>query len=177
MCASLERSHRPCRSLPTLACLRVLEPGRTPLSGFRIEQARNVPIGMVDALHYLETLIEETVMIAPYILPFTLRGLLGRVGAAPTLQGRGRRKGTRLPRWQQTFVAFEDWLTASNLAWRGEILLGNQLERFHHFCGDCGGDTPHEGFDKLGTGWYGQICCRCRRCGRQGMTVWPIAWW
>ena len=115
-------------------------------------------------------------MIAPYIQPFTLRSLLDRARVAPTLQGRGRRKGTRLPRWQQMFVAFEDWLSASNLAWRGEILLSDQRERFHHFCRDCGGDTPHEGFDELGIGWYGQIC-RWRRCGRQGMTVWPTAWW
>jgi hypothetical protein len=31
------------------------------------------------------------------------------------------------------FVALEDWLTASNLARRGEILLHDQRERFHTF--------------------------------------------
>lgn len=127
-------------------------------------------------MHGLETLMEETVMIAPYILPFTLRSLLDRVGVAPTLQGRSRRKGAGLPRWQQMFVACEDWLTASNLAWRSEILLLDRPERSRRFCRNCAENTAHEDSDELGSGWYAQIC-RCRQCGRENMTVWPIAWW
>lgn len=124
----------------------------------------------------LETLIEETVMIAPCILPFTLRSLLDRVGVAPTLQGRGRRKGTRLPRWQRVFAAFGDWSSVSALAWRSEIRLLDRSERSRRFCRDCAENTTHEDSDELGSGWYAQIC-RCRQCGRENMTVWPIAWW
>jgi hypothetical protein len=54
--------------------------------------------------------------------------------------------------------------------------LHDRPERFRRFCRDCGEDTPHEGFDEFGAGWYAQIC-RCRYCGEQGMKVWPLAWW
>ena len=108
-------------------------------------------------------------MIARSALPFTLRSILGRVGLAPTAQRSGRDRG-----WQRVVAAFEDWWTASYLAWRSEIPAGHHAERFQRFCRDCGEDTPHEGFDEFGVGWYAQICL-CRYCGGQGMRIWPLA--
>ena len=72
-------------------------------------------------------------------------------------------RGILHDRWRRIFAGFE-------------ILSRDQPERFPHFCQFCGGDTPHEGFDELGPGWYAQIC-RCRYCGGQGMRVWPLVWW
>ena len=108
-------------------------------------------------------------MIARSALPFTLRNVLDRVGLARATQrgGRGRR-------WQRMIAALEDWWTTSYLAWRSEILSGVQSERFHRFCRDCGEDTPHEGFDEVGVGWYAQIYRR-QYCGGQGMRIWPLA--
>ena len=102
-------------------------------------------------------------------LPFSFRNIFDRVRVAPTKQRRGRGRG-----WQHAIAAFEDWWTASYLAWRREILPGNHGERFHRFCRDCCEDTPHEGSDEFGIGWYAQIYC-CRYCGAQGMRIWPLA--
>lgn len=115
-------------------------------------------------------------MIARSALPFTLRSILDRVGLAPTQQRGVRASWMRLNRWQRMFAALGDWSAASHPAWRSEILLRDRPERFRRFCRDCGDDTPHEGFDEFGAGWYAQICL-CRRCGRQGMRVWPLGWW
>jgi hypothetical protein len=115
-------------------------------------------------------------MIARSALPSSLRSIVDRIGFASTKQRDGRAGGMRLNRWQRLLVALGDWSAALNSAWRREILLHDRPERFQRFCRDCGEDTPHEGFDELGAGWYAQIC-RCRHCGRQGMKVWPLAAW
>ena len=104
-------------------------------------------------------------MIAHSALIFTLRNIIDRLGFDPAPQ-RGRR-------WQRMVEALEDWWTTSYLAWRNEIPSRDYAERFHRFCRDCGEDTPHEGFDELGVGWYAQIY-RCQYCGGQGMRIWPL---
>lgn len=115
-------------------------------------------------------------MIARSALPFTLRQILDRVGLASRQQRNGTFGGIRLNRLQGLCAALGDWSSVSDLARRSETLSGDRPERFRRFCRDCGEDTPHESFDEFGAGWYAQIC-RCRRCGRQGMNVWPLAWW
>jgi len=97
-----------------------------------------------------------------------LRGIIDRVGLAPTTQ-----RGS-CSRWQRMIAALEDWWTTSYLAWRSEIRPGEYAERLRRFCQDCGEDTPHEAFDEFGVGWYAQIY-RCRYCGRQGMKIWSLA--
>jgi hypothetical protein len=111
-------------------------------------------------------------MIARSAPSFTLRNILDRVGSS-SIQAL-RRRGIRLHLWQRVFAAIGAWSSVSALAWRSEILLHDQPERFRHFCRGCRENTPHEGFDELGAGWYAQIS-RCERCGRQGMRVWPLA--
>jgi hypothetical protein len=115
-------------------------------------------------------------MIARAALPFNIRHILDRAG----LSSLGRRSGPasrlHLNRFQGLFAALGDWCSGSDLARRGATLSSDRPERFHRFCRDCGEDTAHEGYDEFGAGWYAQIC-RCRRCGRQGMKVWPLAWW
>ena len=115
-------------------------------------------------------------MIARSALPFTLRNVLGGVGLDSTQRRGGRAGGIPLNLWQRMLAALGVWSAESHLAWRSEILLQDVPERFRRFCPDCQDDTGHEGFDEFGAGWYAQIC-RCRSCGRQGMTVWPIGWW
>ena len=115
-------------------------------------------------------------MIARAALPFTLRHILDRVGITSMRQRSGLVGGVRLNRWQILFAALGDWSAGSDLALRSATLPGDRPERFSRFCRDCGEDTAHEGFDEFGAGWYAQICL-CQRCGRQGMTVWPLAWW
>jgi hypothetical protein len=114
-------------------------------------------------------------MIARSALPFTLRNILDRAGLAPAQPRVGRAGGMRLNRWQRILTTLGDRSAASHPAWRSEI-LHDRPERLRRFCPDCREDTAHEGFDEFGAGWYAQIC-RCRHCGRQGMTVWPLAWW
>jgi hypothetical protein len=108
-------------------------------------------------------------MIARSALPFTLRSIIDRVGLAPAT-----RRGGRGRHWQRMIAALEDWWTTSYLAWHSEILSGVQSERFHRFCRGCGEDTPHEGSDEFGVGWYAQIY-RCQYCGGQGMRIWVLA--
>jgi|SRR6516225_1442755 len=115
-------------------------------------------------------------MIARATLPFTLRHFLDRVGLALTPQRRRPASGIRLNRLHALFAARGDWSSGSDVARRDAALSGDRPERFRRFCRDCGEDTAHEGFDEFGAGWYAQICL-CRRCGRQGMKVWPLAWW
>lgn len=104
---------------------------------------------------------------------FTLRSILDRVGFFSIQQLRYRE--IHLDLWQRIFAAIGAWSSVSALAWRSEILLRERPERFRHFCLECRANTPHEGFDELGAGWYAQIS-RCECCGRQGMRVWPLAW-
>jgi hypothetical protein len=115
-------------------------------------------------------------MIARSARPFTLRHILDRIGLASMRQRSGPVGGIRLNRLQGLLAALGDWSSVSDLAWRGETLSGERPERFRRFCRDCGEDTAHEGFDECGAGLYAQIC-RCRHCGRQDMSVWPLAWW
>jgi len=115
-------------------------------------------------------------MIARSALPFTFRNILDRVGLASAQQRVDLTRAVPLSRWQRTIAALGDWSAVSNAAWRREILLHDRRERFRRFCRDCDEDTPHDGFDEFGAGWYAQIC-RCRYCGEQGMKVWPLAWW
>jgi hypothetical protein len=106
-------------------------------------------------------------MIARSAQLFTLRSIIDRVGLAPPQRGGSSR------RWQRMIAVLEDWWTASHLAWRGEILPGRQTERFQRFCRDCGEDTPQDGSDEFGLGWYAQIY-RCRYCGGQSMRIWLV---
>jgi hypothetical protein len=115
-------------------------------------------------------------MIARSAPPFTFRNILDHVGLASMQLAFCREGGSRLNLWQRTFAALGDWSSVSAVSWRSEILLRDRPERFRRLCLDCGEDTAHEGSDELGAGWYAQIC-RCRQCGREGMTVWPIGWW
>ena len=115
-------------------------------------------------------------MIARATLPFTLRHILDRVGLASMRQRSRPVGGIPLNRLQGLFAALGDWSSGSDLARRSVTLSGDGPDRFRRFCRDCGEDTAHESFDEFGAGWYAQIC-RCRRCGRQGMNVWPLAWW
>ena len=108
-------------------------------------------------------------MIARYALPFSLHHILDRVGLAPAQQRRGLVGRIRLNRLQGLFAALGDWSSVSDPS-------SDRPVRFRRFCPDCREDTAHDGFDEFGTGWYAQICC-CRQCGRQGMSVWPLAWW
>ena len=101
-------------------------------------------------------------------LTFTLRSVLHRVGLTSAHQCNGLLSGIR--------AALGDWPVILTLALRTEILLRDRPERLVHFCQDCAEDTPHDGFDEFGVGWYAQIF-RCRYCGGQGMRVWPLAWW
>jgi hypothetical protein len=114
-------------------------------------------------------------MVALSPLVFTLRNILDQIGlTSPTRRNRVTR-GTRLNHWQSMFAALEYWWWAdANVAWRNEILLRDRPERFLTFCRDCGEETPHEGFDEFGAGWYAQIC-HCRHCGQRGINVWPLA--
>jgi hypothetical protein len=118
----------------------------------------------------------EDAMIARYALPFSPRSIVERLSFLPAEQPGGPTGGVRLNRLQRMFAALGDRLAVSHLARRHDIILDDGSERFRSFCRDCGEDTPHEGFDEFGAGWYAQIC-RCRHCGRQGMRVWPFCWW
>ena len=110
-------------------------------------------------------------------LPFTLRNILDQVSLTSPAQRTRPIRGICLNRWQRIFAVLGYWWWAdSNVAWRNEIPLHGRPERFLNFCRECGEETPHEGFDEYGAGWYAQIC-RCRHCGEQGMRVWPLAWW
>jgi len=116
-------------------------------------------------------------MVARSPLSFTLGNILDQVGLISPAQRTRLTRGIRLNRWQRLFAVLGYWWWAdSNVAWRNEIPLHDRPERFLHFCRECGEETPHEGFDEYGAGWYAQIC-RCRHCGEQGMRVWPLAWW
>ena len=101
--------------------------------------------------------------------PFSFRNILDRVGLA-----RATQRGGHSRHWQCMIAALEDWWTTSYLAWRSEIAPGGYAERVRRFCRDCGEDTPHQGFDEFGIGWYAQIH-RCQYCGEQGMRIWPLA--
>jgi hypothetical protein len=137
-------------------------------------------------------------MIARSALPFSARNILDRVcrsviwaqlhhyarllfrGDEPQFASALRRAGCDggkgLSRWQQMFAACGEWSSVLDLACHGEARPRHRTERFRHFCRDCEEETAHEEFDEFGPGWYAQIC-RCRRCGREGMRIWPLACW
>src|SRR5438094_1820680 len=115
-------------------------------------------------------------MIARSVLPLTLRSLLDRGVVSAMLRRICREAGFRLSHWTRRFASLGDWPSVSNHVGRSEILLCDPPERFRRYCRDCGEDSPHEGFDELGPGWYAQIS-RCRHCGRQNMKVWALSCW
>jgi hypothetical protein len=95
---------------------------------------------------------------------------------ASTLRRAGRSGGLGSSRWQRIFAPYGDWSSALDHARRGEPRSRDQTERFRRYCQDCDEDTAHEEFDEFGLGWYAQTC-RCRRCGREGMRIWPLLGW
>jgi hypothetical protein len=107
-------------------------------------------------------------MIARSAWPFMLSSIIDRVGLVPAT-----RRGDRSSRWQRMIAALEDRWTASYLAWRSEIPLGDYVGRLCRFCRDCGEETLHESHDEFGVGWYAQIY-RCKYCGEGGMRIWPL---
>jgi hypothetical protein len=120
--------------------------------------------------------MQEAAMIALFALPFSVRNFLDRGRLASMLERVGRDGTLWLSDWKSKFAALEVWFSALDFAGCDEVLLHDRTERFRRFCQVCEDDTPHEGFDELGAGWYAQIC-RCRLCGRQGMRVWALGWW
>ena len=120
--------------------------------------------------------LSENVMVALSALSITFRDLLNRVGLAPPHRRDWISREVLFKFWERTFSAFGDWSEVAKLSWSSELLSRDQPERFQRFCRVCGEETPHEGFDELGAGWYAQIC-RCRYCCAQGMRVWPLVWW
>ena len=137
-------------------------------------------------------------MIARSALPFSARNILDRIrqpfigagrrhyarllfsrGEPPlalTVRRGDRDVGSGLSQWQRAFAAFGDWSSVLELACRSETRPRDRTDRFRQYCRDCGEDTAHEEFDEFGPGWYAQIC-RCRRCGREGMRIWPLVCW
>ena len=115
-------------------------------------------------------------MVARATISFTLRNIFDRVGLASLHQPTGLPSGIRFNRWRRMLAAVGDWSAFLNLAWRSEVPLRDRPERFRRFCRDCGKDTPHDGFDEFGVGWYAQIW-RCRYCRGEGIRVWPLACW
>lgn len=135
-------------------------------------------------------------MIARSALPFSARNILDRIrqpvsGARPhhhhrarrlfggdgsPLRRPGRDGGSGFSLWQRMFAAYGDWSSVLSLACRGEARSGDRTERLRRYCRDCEEDTSHEEFDEFGLGWYALIC-RCRRCGRESMNIWPLASW
>jgi hypothetical protein len=115
-------------------------------------------------------------MIARSALPFSLRNFLDSAAFVPMLRRIGRDGALWLSDWKSRLAAFEGWASATDLAARRDALRHDRTERFRRFCQACEAETPHEGFDELGAGWYAQIC-RCRLCGRHGMRVWALGWW
>ena len=105
--------------------------------------------------------------------PFTLRDTLARA----SLQLRNSfARGSLTSRWHRMIAELEDWWITSYRAWRSEILAYDQPERFRRVCDDCAEETPHEGFDEFGAGWFAQVS-RCRYCGAEHMKVWLLGWW
>jgi hypothetical protein len=115
-------------------------------------------------------------MIARQAASFTLRSIVDRFSISSPRQRVAGYGKPRLSRWQCMLAALGDWSSVSALALPSETLLRDRPERFWRFCRDCRADTPHEGSDEFGVGWYAQIC-RCRQCGLEGMRVWPLACW
>jgi hypothetical protein len=95
---------------------------------------------------------------------------------ATGLRPASRGGGIPLRPWQRMVAPFGDWSSVSERAWRGETPSDDRTDRFRSFCHDCEEDTPHEAFDEFGPGWYAQIC-RCWRCGKEGIRIWPLACW
>src|SRR5262249_56579772 len=124
--------------------------------------------GMVDAGHLG---LSENAMIARPGLSITLRDILDRVGLVSPHRRTWLTRRLFFNHWQRMFAALADWSAVSNLSRSNEILVRDRPERFFHFCRVCGEDTPHEGLDEFGAGWYAQICC-CRYCGGQCIRGW-----
>ena len=105
--------------------------------------------------------------------PFMVRNILDRA----SLQLRNAfARGSPTTRWQRMIAELEDWWITSYRAWRNEILACDQRERFRRVCDECAEETPHEGFDEFGAGWYARVS-RCRYCRAQDMKIWLLGWW
>ena len=135
-------------------------------------------------------------MIARSALPLSVRDILDRVSQgirrlrqhydarlsenvlpfASTLRRAGLDGGSGSSRWQRIFEAYGDWSSLVDHACHGETRSRDQTESYRRFCHVCEENTVHEEFDEFGPGWYAQIC-QCRRCGQQGMRIWPLACW
>jgi hypothetical protein len=68
-------------------------------------------------------------------------------------------------------MAFGAWGNRLSFLTRGRRL--NPPQRSSRRCEGCDAETPHDGYDDAGYGWYAQMW-RCRQCGRESMKVWPI---
>src|SRR6516225_3755159 len=101
---------------------------------------------------------------------FTLRDILDR---ASRQSRNGFTRWGSTSRWHRMIQELEDWWSTSYRARRSEILAYDQPERFRRVCDECAEETPHEGFDEFGAGWYAQVS-RCRHCGAQYMKVWLL---
>ena len=134
-------------------------------------------------------------MIALFALPFSVRNILDRVcqsglspalhyyacllfsgeesAVASTLRRADPHRRAGFSRWRAMFAAPRNW---SSVLPHGETGWCDRTNQFRRFCRDCEEDTAHDEFDEFGPGWYAQIC-RCRRCGREGMRIWPLACW
>jgi len=106
--------------------------------------------------------------------PFAFRDLFDRYGPVSIQRRVGGSFRVYLKIAKHTTWSRRVWSFLVGLTERGEVLLFDRSEQFRQLCPNCREETPHQGFDELGFGWFAQIS-RCRQCGRQHMKVWALA--